>query len=74
MKVKSEAILQQYDLTYLQILYHHEITYPGEIIIKQNIISPEDNYKQLIYDQIWDKNRPQISTEIVTQWKQHICL
>lgn len=73
-KVKPKVIQQQYDLTYLQILYHHEITYPGEIIIKQNIISPEDDYKQLIYDQIWDKNRPQISTEIVTQWKKHTCL
>ncbi|MBP8717829.1 MAG: hypothetical protein KBI07_01885 [Candidatus Atribacteria bacterium] len=74
MRSKPEAILKQYDLTYLQILYHHEITYPGEIIIKQNIMSPEDDSEQVIYDQIWDKNRLQISTEIVTQWKQHIYL
>lgn len=68
---KPGTIQQQYILKHLQILYQHEIKYPGEVIIKQQIMSSKNNYEQLIYDLIWDKNEKTISTEIATQW-EHI--
>jgi medium-chain acyl-[acyl-carrier-protein] hydrolase len=68
-EIKPGTIQQQYILKHLQILYHHEIKYPGEVIIKQQIMSSKNNYEQLIYDLIWDKNEKRISTEVATQWE-----
>ena len=67
--VKPEKIRLQYNLKQLQILYHHEIKYPGEIIIKQKILPSEQNGDLLIYDTIWDKENQRLSSEIATKWQ-----
>jgi acyl-ACP thioesterase len=66
--VKPEKIKFQYKLSQLEILYHHEIKYPGEIIIKQKIFPLEKNGKLLIYDAIWDSEKNRLSSEIATKW------
>lgn len=69
MENKPEIIKQHYTLKHLQVLYHHEIKYPGEIMVQQKIFPQQDKSKQLISDQIWDKNKQRVATEVVTQWQ-----
>jgi len=69
--VKPEEIKLQYQLNQLQVLYHHEIKYPGEVMIKQKIFPFKKNEENLIYDAIWDKAYQRLSSEIATKW-QHI--
>lgn len=69
MELKPERVKQQYKLQNLQVQYHHEVKYPGEIIIKQYLTTSEIDDQQLIYDKIWNKNDQKISAEVTTQWK-----
>jgi len=68
LNVKPEEIKLQYQLNQLQILYHHEIKYPGEVMIKQKIPPFKKNEENLIYDAIWDKENQRLSSEIATKW------
>jgi len=68
LSVKPEEIKLQYKLNQLQILYHHEIKYPGEIILKQKLFPFKKDARLLVYDAIWDKNNQRLSAEIATQW------
>jgi medium-chain acyl-[acyl-carrier-protein] hydrolase len=67
--VKPEDIKLQYKLRQLQILYHYEIKYPGEIVIKQKIFALKKKSELLIYDTVWDKENNRLSSEIATKWK-----
>ena len=69
LNVKPEEIKLQYKLNQLQVLYHHEIKYPGEIIIKQKLFSLKKNGELLIHDAIWDKDKQRLSAKIATKWK-----
>ncbi len=69
LNVKPEEIKLQYQLNQLQVLYHHEIKYPGEVMIKQKTFPFKKNEKLLIYDAIWDKKNQRLSSEIATKWK-----
>ncbi len=67
-RIKPDTLYRQYQLKHLQVLYHHEIKYPGEIIIRQQLRSPQKDDKQLVYDILYNPNKQNISTEIATQW------
>lgn len=69
MNTKPETIQQKYLLRHLQVLYHYEIKYPGEVLIKQEIISPKNNCEQFSNDKILDRNEQRISAEIATKWE-----
>ena len=68
MKIKPDTIQRQYRLKHLQAWYHHEIKYPGKIIVTQKRFFPEEDDKKLFYNAIRDKNQQRIAAEITTQW------
>lgn len=65
---KPDKIKLKYKLKHLQIFYHHETKYPGEVVLKQKLLPIKNIGEQLIYDKIWDKNKQRLSAEIATQW------
>ncbi len=66
---KPKIIKEKYSLKHLQVFYHHEIKYPGEIIVHQKIFPQKNKLEYLIYDQIWDnRNKQRVATIVVTQW------
>ena len=69
MTIKPEKIWQKYLLKHLQAFYYHELKYPGEILIKQTIISPKESCEQFIYDKILDRNEHRVSAKIATNWE-----
>ena len=69
LNIKSQTMLNQYRLKYLQVKYLHEIKYPGEILILQRQFSPGEQHLKTISEAIWDKTEKRIATKIVTQWQ-----
>jgi medium-chain acyl-[acyl-carrier-protein] hydrolase len=69
LNVKPEEVRLQYKLRQLQIFYHHEIKYPGEIIVKQKIFPLTKNDELFTYDEIWDKENQRLSSKIATKWQ-----
>lgn len=69
MENKPEFIKKDYILKHMQVNYHHEVKFPGNIVIKQKIFILADKKEPLIHDQIIDNQKNQISTEITTRWK-----
>jgi medium-chain acyl-[acyl-carrier-protein] hydrolase len=69
LKAKPEDVKLQYKLRQLEIFYHHEIKYPGEVMIKQKIFPLTKNGELFIYDAIWDIEKNRLSSEIATKWQ-----
>ena len=65
---KPEFIKEDYSLKHLQVFYEHEIKYPAEIIIRQKIFSQLNKRQYLIKDEICDREKGIIFSEVVTQW------
>jgi len=68
---KPEKIRNQYKLSHIQVSYKHEVKYPGKVLVKQFLITQEDNSRLLVYDKIWDKDKERLSVEIATEWESN---
>lgn len=66
---KPDVVKKEYSLKHLQISYNNEIKYPADITVKQKIFSQKDKTDLLIYDQIWNDSKQNISSEIATHWR-----
>ncbi len=66
---KPDNVKKDYSLKHLQVSYHHEIKYPGKITVRQKIFSQENQTDLFIFDQIWNKDKQTVSSEIATYWK-----
>ena len=71
---KPEFIKKEYILKHIQVTYHHEIKYPGDIVIKQKMFPLPDKKNMLIHDQIIADNKHKVSAEIVTKWEKRSSL
>ena len=70
MENKPDSIKKDYILKHMQVNYHHEVKFPGNIIIKQKIYPLPDKQELLIHDRIIANDKHKVSTEIVTQWEK----
>ena len=68
MEGKPENIKEGYSLKHLHIFYHHEIKFPSEIIVQQKIFSQLNKRQYLIKDEICDRGKEIMFSEVVTQW------
>lgn len=66
---KQDSVKKDYSLKHLQVSYHHEVKYPENITVKQKIFYQKDKRDLFILDQIWNKSKETISSEIATYWK-----
>lgn len=71
---KPEPIKKEYILKHMQVTYHHEIKYPGNIVIKQKVFPLPDKKNLLIHDQIIADDKYKVSAEIVTKWEKQSSL
>ncbi|HNR65646.1 MAG TPA: thioesterase [Atribacterota bacterium] len=65
---KPDHLKKDYSLKHLQISYHHEIKYPAQVIVQQKIFPRLNRRQYFIKDEICDREKEIIFSEVVTQW------